>query len=202
MRGRVAWALALGIGVLGGSAWAEPPGPVEPPEPAELAPEAAPEVAPVAPIDPRLAAENAEVLRLAAANEGGLARLDDDLDGAEARALAGAALQMVLVLGAVCLLAYLLLGKVLPRVLKVPLPGSQPRLMRVVDRLPIDQRRSILLVAVGDDYFMVGASEGGIHLISRLDAEHIQRAASLDAAPGPSGLARLAGALTGRGKES
>ncbi|MCB9648049.1 MAG: flagellar biosynthetic protein FliO [Deltaproteobacteria bacterium] len=153
--------------------------------------------------DPRLEAENAEVIRLAADYDGDLAAVGGpDQDEREAPSMGGALVQMFFVLGAVIILVYLLLGKLLPKVLKIPMPGQQPRMMRVVDRLPIDQRRSILVVAVGDDYFMVGASEGGINLISRLDAQSVQQAAGAAQPSGPSGLSRFAEALTGRGKES
>jgi flagellar protein FliO/FliZ len=81
--------------------------------------------------------------------------------------------KMVFTLGAVCLLAYLLLGKLLPKLLRIEPPVAQRRIMQVIDRLPLDQRRSILVLRIGDQYFLVGASEGGIHLISKLDADEI-----------------------------
>src|SRR5688572_18469800 len=53
--------------------------------------------------------------------------------------------KMVVTLGAVCLLAYLSLGKLLPKLLRVQAPIASRRILQVVDRLPIDQRRSIMI---------------------------------------------------------
>jgi flagellar protein FliO/FliZ len=210
--------LTLGLWSLGPvpAAWAAPPPAPEPaaapgePAAAPGEPAAAPGEAELeadeppapAPVDPKLAAENAEVIRLAAAHEGDLAVPTTGANELqEAPSMAGAVLQMIFVLGAVCLLAYLLLGKVMPRLLRMPMPGQRSRLMRVVERLPVDQRRSILLVAVGEEYFLVGASEGGLHLISRMDAERIRRDGA-GAPAEPAGLSRFAEAVSGRGKES
>lgn len=156
--------------------------------------------APVSPDEARRRAENAEVIRLAEQDTGALEvpssgqRIDDD------RSLFGAVIQMVVVLGGVCLLVYLVLGKLLPRLMRVPNPSGRTRLMRVVDRLPIDQRRSMMLVAIGEEYFLVGASETGITLISRLDADTV-RSAEASLGPERSGLGRFAEALGGRGSK-
>lgn len=104
--------------------------------------------------------------------------------------------KMVFTLGAVCLLAYLLLGKLLPKLLRIEPPVAQRRIMQVIDRLPIDQRRSILVLRIGDQYFLVGASEGGIHLISKLDADEIVATlAAQDVEKAPS-LGKLASLLS------
>lgn len=167
---------------------AEAPAPSGAPDPLEVPVETR------APVEDSGAAQrardNAEVIRLAEEAEGGV-------DGPrDLPSMGGALLKMVVVLGGVSLLAYLLLGKVLPRAMRVPTGAGGQRIMRVVDRLPIDQRRSILVVAVGDEHFMVGASEGGIHLISRLDADQIPTAPEAD--PPSGGLSRFAEALTQR----
>lgn len=76
-------------------------------------------------------------------------------------------------LGAVVLLAYLLLGKGLPKLLKIEQPVAQRRIMQVIDRLPIDQRRSMMVVRIQDEYFLVGSTESTINLISKLDGEGV-----------------------------
>lgn len=86
-------------------------------------------------------------------------------------------LHTLFVLGAVCLLAYLILGKALPRILRVPMPTASQRLMTVVDRLPLDPKRSILIVAMGEQHFMVGSTEQGLTLLSRLDGGDVRDAA-------------------------
>lgn len=115
------------------------------------------------------------------------------------RSLAGAFLQMILVLGAVCLLAYLLLGKVLPRLLKIDPPAAPHRIMQVVDRMPLDQRRSIMIIRIGDGYYLVGASEGGISLLSRLDANDVAQALSQPKSPP---LGKFGSMLLGRSEKS
>lgn len=204
MRSYVAasWVLSAGL-IASGLAHAEPPTPVDPPVPT-VASSTAVVAPPRAPTQDelQLARENAEVIRLAEQETGHLSPPTRDPDANRATTMWGALLQMVVVLGGVSLLAYLLLGKLLPKLMRVPSPTGRPRLMRVVDRLAIDQRRSILLISVGDQHFLVGNSEGGIHLISPLDSETVLRAES-NAEQQPSGLSRLKEALTGQGsKES
>lgn len=84
--------------------------------------------------------------------------------------------RMLLVLGAICVLAYLVLGKLLPRLLRMSTAGRRgmiaaaPRgLVEVVDRLPLDPRRSLLIVRAGRGYFLVALSDQGMTLLSRLD---------------------------------
>ncbi len=133
----------------------------------------------------RLQAEAARLERVAAeqdASGGGAAEPTDSLWPTFIRT--------VIMLSAVCLLAYLLLGKLMPRLMNIEPPTAPRRLLKVVDRLAIDQKRSVMILQLGDDYFLVGAAEQNITLMSKLDAEQIER---LVAESGPSnpGLARL-----------
>jgi flagellar biogenesis protein FliO len=96
-------------------------------------------------------------------------------------------IKMVLMLGAVCVLAYLLLGKLLPRAMSLTTTGRRAMLaapsrgvVEVVDRLALDQRRALLVVRVGQELFLVGLADQGISLLSRLDPE------SVGALPDPS----------------
>lgn len=85
-------------------------------------------------------------------------------------------LQMLLVLGGVVAMAYLLLAKFLPKLMRIEPPTAPRRLLTVVDRLPLDQRRSIMVLKMAGQYFLIGAGEGGIELLSRLDAAEVERA--------------------------
>jgi flagellar biogenesis protein FliO len=111
--------------------------------------------------------------------------------------LATMLVQMVVVLGAVALLAYVLLGKGLPKLLKVEQPLASRRLLQVMDRLMIDQRRAIMVMKMGDAYFLVGSTEHGINLLSRLDPGEVEAAlaSTRDGARDPraGGLAALLG---------
>jgi flagellar protein FliO/FliZ len=85
-------------------------------------------------------------------------------------------IQMVFMLGAVVAFAYLVLGKLLPRFFGMSEAGRRAMLaapsrgvVEVVDRLPLDPRRSLLVVRVGGDYFLVGLAGENMSLLSRLD---------------------------------
>lgn len=118
------------------------------------------------------------------------------------RTFAQAMVQMVFMLAAVCALAYAILGRLLPRLLRIEVPTAQRRIMTVVDRLPVDQRRSIIVLRVADQHYLVGIAEQGISLISRIESEEIEQALATAPAPAPR-LGRLTATLTGRSsKES
>ena len=99
-------------------------------------------------------------------------------------------IRTAIMLSAVCLLAYLLLGKLMPRLMNIEPPTAPRRLLKVVDRLAIDQKRSVMILQLGDAYFLVGAAEQNISLMSKLDAEQIERLVA-EAGPSNPGLARL-----------
>ncbi len=142
------------------------------------------------PMDPEFAAALAE-----AENADGRTSSSTD----DASDLFGALIQMVLVLGVVCALAYLLLGKVLPKLMRVQTPTAPQRMLEVVDRLPLDQRRSIMVIKLGERFFLVGATENGINLLSRLEAEEVEEAlATATARRDATSLSRFAGNLLSR----
>ena len=158
--------------------------------PAPASSDAAP--APATAEEAQRIAENEAIIRMA---EGEFQDVDVPTHSEEpVRSLLGAFIQMVVVLTAVCLLAYLLLGKVLPRLMRVRLPDAPQRVLKIIDRVPLDQRGALLVVAVGETYFLVGVSQGGIHLISRLEADSVSTALANTPAPAP-GFPRWAQAL-------
>ena len=171
-------ALLLSVLLLG-SPETEDPAPRASPSESATAQSAAPATEPVplgdaqsTPEEDRRRAENEAVMRMAEGTSSEITPpANDSLPG-----LTGALLQMVIVLGAVCILAYLLVGKVLPRLMRVQMPTASRRILKVVDRVPIDQRGSILIVSVGDAYYLVGASQAGIHLLSRLEPDVVTAA--------------------------
>lgn len=94
----------------------------------------------------------------------------------EGGSLAQSFVEMVLVLGFVSLLAYLLLGKLLPRVMQMPMASQRQRILTVIDRLPVDARASLMVVKMGEQHFLVGHSEKGLSLLTRLDASEVRDA--------------------------
>src|SRR6187397_3155261 len=88
--------------------------------------------------------------------------------------------QTIMALGFVCLLAYVVLRIVLPR-LNVATAGKG--MVNVIDRTQLDQRRSLYVVEVTGRWLLIASSEGGVQLISELDAEKAeQEAEAMDAA--------------------
>ena len=105
------------------------------------------------------------------------------------RSLRWTFVQTIFALGVVCLLAYVILRVVLPR---LSIAGAGRTMVRVVDRTPIDQRRSLLVIEVTGRWLLVGVSEGGLQLISELDPQTAeQQAESLAAARGTSARATI-----------
>lgn len=126
---------------------------------------------------------------------------DPEAEGGDLPSLGYVLFKMIVVLGAVSLLAYLSLGKLLPKLMRVQAPTANRRILEVVDRLPIDHRRSIMIIRTGPDlYFLVGVTDQGISMLSRLDAGEVGTAIAAEPAPAPS-LSRFAHALLGRSQK-
>ncbi|CAM4486208.1 flagellar biosynthetic protein FliO [Myxococcus xanthus] len=82
----------------------------------------------------------------------------------------------LLVLGVVVASIYLTLNVGLRKLmgLQGTAAGRQP-LVSVVERLPLDQRRSLFVVKAADEYLLLGGGEGGLQLLSKLDVEAVER---------------------------
>jgi flagellar biosynthetic protein FliO len=84
--------------------------------------------------------------------------------------------QTILALGFVCLLAYVLLRVLLPR---LSLSTAGRSMVTVVDRTPLDQRRSLYVIEVTGRWLLIAVSEGGVQLISELDADKATQASAV-----------------------
>ncbi|MFH2004968.1 MAG: flagellar biosynthetic protein FliO [bacterium] len=93
-------------------------------------------------------------------------------------------LKTILALILVIALAWIFLRWGLRRLI----PGSRPSPdMRVIARMPVDGRRSLLVVEAYGHYLLLGVTEGGITLLRELTAEEIAAAERKRAtAPGKS----------------
>ena len=85
-------------------------------------------------------------------------------------------LQTLFALGFVCGLAYVIFRWLLPRLGAVR-PGGGGQMVRVVERVGIDVRRSLLVVEVAGRWLLASSSEAGVHLVSELDPEAAREAA-------------------------
>jgi flagellar protein FliO/FliZ len=87
-------------------------------------------------------------------------------------------LQTLLALGLVCLLIYALFRWVLPR---LGASGSLRGMVRVVDVLKLEPRKSLYIVEVAGRWLLIASSEAGVQLISELEAEKARQEAELRA---------------------
>lgn len=137
-------------------------------------------------------AEEAERIRKRQALEelyGGDSELATQAERDE-RSLGSVAFQTFLALGIVILMVYLTLNYGLRRLmgLRPVSGGGKVRLVDVVERVPLDQKKSIYVVKAAGEYLLVGGSDGGLSLISRLDPEAVARLQAQAPAPRPPAL--------------
>jgi len=138
---------------------------------AEAAPTAKAEAAPVeSPLKPEPSAKDRELTE---------AWQDPTVESqaeAEPESLGWTLIRTLLVLGAVVASIYLTLNVGLRRLmgLQTVAAGRQP-LVSIVERLPLDQRRSLFVVKAADEYLLVGGGEAGLQLLSKLDSEAVER---------------------------
>lgn len=112
-------------------------------------------------------------------------------------------LRSFLVLAGVCLFAYLILGKLLPRIMRLTPSGRRAMfgvesrgLVEVIDRLPLEPRRVVYVLKVGDRHLLVGSAEQGMNVLARLSEQDI--AAAKLAATKTARTGGIAGGLIGR----
>lgn len=99
---------------------------------------------------------------------------------AEGLDLGWALVKMVLVLGVVVALIYLTLNIGLRRLMGVPGMGGalgRARIASVVERIPLDQRRTMFVVKAAGEYLLIGGGDAQLSLLTRLDTETVERIA-------------------------
>lgn len=74
-------------------------------------------------------------------------------------------IQTVFALALVCGLIYLTFRVILPKLSEMGYANSA---IRIVERTPIDARKSLLVVEVGGRWMLIAASENSVNLISEL----------------------------------
>ena len=148
-------------------------------------------------MEAELARLEAEAARLDAINAG---TERGEVDGPT---LGAQLVKMIIMLTAVCLLAYLLLGRLLPKLMQLnpavrhSMTAMPPRgLIAVVDRLSLDPKRTVYVIRVGEELFLVGVTEQGMNMLSKLVLEDLPVDDKGASALG--GLSRFASLLTQR----
>lgn len=79
--------------------------------------------------------------------------------------------RMVVLLSIVCIFAYIVLRWGVRRFVA---PDQQVGPMSVVARLPVEPRRSILLIKVGERCLVVGSSEAGMTSLGEIPADELE----------------------------
>jgi flagellar protein FliO/FliZ len=80
----------------------------------------------------------------------------------------------IVVLGMVVFLAWLTLNVGLRKLLGIrPVVGT--KLVTVLERVALDQKRSLFVVQVADEYLLLGGSDNSLNLISKLDSNVANR---------------------------
>ncbi len=82
--------------------------------------------------------------------------------------------QTFVALAIVCGLAYLIFRVVMPR---VNFNYSSNNMVRVVDRISIDARKSLCVIEVAGKWMLISVTENGVQLVSELDADEAKKAA-------------------------
>lgn len=76
--------------------------------------------------------------------------------------------RMLVVLGLVVAIAYLTLNVGLRKLLGLPAAGRKG-LVSVVERVPLDQKRTLYVVRAGDDLLLLGGTDLGVSFLAKLD---------------------------------
>ncbi len=79
--------------------------------------------------------------------------------------------QTVIALVVVCGLIYFSLRVVMPKIAEMHTANSA---IRVVEKIPIDARKSLLVIEVGGRWMLLGTSENNVNLISELAEKEIE----------------------------
>jgi flagellar biosynthetic protein FliO len=79
------------------------------------------------------------------------------------------ALRMFFFLGIVLVLIYFVLRKLLPFFMQAP--AFRQRTVKVIERLAVDQKRSLLVVEIQERFYLLGSAEGQINVLMELDRE-------------------------------
>jgi flagellar biogenesis protein FliO len=79
-------------------------------------------------------------------------------------------------LGAVLAFIYLTLNVGLRRLMGLQNMGvGRQSVVTVLERVPLDQRRTLFVLKAADEYLLVGGGEGGLQLLSKLDTQAVER---------------------------
>jgi flagellar biosynthetic protein FliO len=94
------------------------------------------------------------------------------LNGPEEINFGALIVRMLIFLGLILLIIFLLLKRVLP--LLVPSAAqSRTKSIRILERVQIDQRKSLIVAEIQEKVYLLGSSDGQINILLELDREKI-----------------------------
>ncbi|NOK13118.1 flagellar biosynthetic protein FliO [Corallococcus exercitus] len=94
----------------------------------------------------------------------------------EQESLGWVVVRTVALLGAVLAAIYLTLNVGLRRLMGLQgVPMGRASVVSVMERIPLDQRRTLFVLKAADEYLLVGGGEGGVQLVSKLDRDAVER---------------------------
>lgn len=94
--------------------------------------------------------------------------------------------QTLIMLGGVVALAYLVLNVGLRKLLGLAkVPGGVPAVLKVLEKMPLEPKKSLVLVKAGEAYLLLGLSDQAVSLVARLEKDEVERMQSVSTA-GPS----------------
>jgi len=107
-------------------------------------------------------------------------------------------LRTLVVLGIVVALAWLTLNVGLRKLLGIrPVSRGAP-LVTVLERVPLDQKRSLFVVRAANEVLLLGGGDAGLSLLSKLDAAEVERLRPATPANSPVQMSPLLMKLLGR----
>lgn len=85
-------------------------------------------------------------------------------------------LRTLVVLALVVALIYLTLNWGLRKLMGVKgLPGQGSGVVKVMERIPLDPKRSLFVIQVAEEYLLLGGGEGAVNLLAKIDREAMEK---------------------------
>ncbi len=90
--------------------------------------------------------------------------------------MVGTLFRTLLVLAIVLGLVYVSLNYGLRRLMGLRgLPTGRSTLVKVIERIPLDPKRSLFVVQAAGEYLLIGGGDDGLNLLGKLDAAEVER---------------------------
>jgi len=79
--------------------------------------------------------------------------------------------RMLIFLALIIALIYVVLRKGLPLLMQAQ--GLRTRTIKILERVPVDQKRSLLVVEIQEKVYLLGSAEGQINVLMELDRDKL-----------------------------